>query len=79
MYPHPEPLLLASIQLQGVSVDDMPCVDLFEHGDVPRCQVYSSHDASTADEDPLNEWDDEEGSYRVGQRLDQDFTLVCRF
>ncbi|KAL9179362.1 hypothetical protein ACHAXT_008652 [Thalassiosira profunda] len=73
-YPYPEPLMLQSIHLQGVPVDDMPCVDIWEHGDVIRRQIYSSHDDVT-----MNEWDDEEGSYKIGQLLDQDFTLVCRF
>ncbi|KAL7503452.1 hypothetical protein ACHAXN_001244, partial [Cyclotella atomus] len=73
-YPHPQPLLLKSVQLQGVPVDDMPCIDIWEHGDVARHQVYSSHDDVT-----LNEWDDDEGSYGIGQILNRDFTLVCRF
>ncbi|KAL7542696.1 hypothetical protein ACHAXR_011993, partial [Thalassiosira sp. AJA248-18] len=81
-YPHPEPLLLQSIQLQGVPVDDMPCVDIWEHGDVVRGQIYSSHDDYNNNDDTsisMNEWDDEEGSYKIGQVIDQDFTLVCRF
>ena len=73
-YPYPEPLMLQSIQLQGVPVDDMPCVDIFEYGDVMKQQIYSSHDDTS-----LNEWDDEEGTYKIGQLLSQDFTLVCRF
>jgi hypothetical protein len=73
-YPHPRPLMLQSIQLQGVPVDDMPCVDIFEYGDVMKQQIYSSHDDTS-----LNEWDDEEGTYKIGQLLCQDFTLVCRF
>ena len=73
-YPYPEPLMLQSIQLQGVPVDDMPCVDIFEYGDVMKQQIYSSHDDTS-----LNEWDDEEGTYKIGQLLNQDFTLVCRF
>jgi hypothetical protein len=66
--------MLQSIQLQGVPVDDMPCVDIFEYGDVMKQQIYSSHDDTS-----LNEWDDEEGTYKIGQLLCQDFTLVCRF
>lgn len=73
-YPYPKPLMLQSIQLQGVPVDDMPCVDIFEYGDVMKQQIYSSHDDTS-----LNEWDDEEGVYKIGQLLSQDFTLVCRF
>ncbi len=73
-YPYSKPLMLQSIQLQGVPVDDMPCVDIFEYGDVMKQQIYSSHDDTS-----LNEWDDEEGVYRIGQLLSQDFTLVCRF
>ncbi|KAL7522550.1 hypothetical protein ACHAWX_007259 [Stephanocyclus meneghinianus] len=73
-YPHPEPLLLQFVRLQGVPVDDMPCIDIWEHGDVARHQIYSSHDDVT-----LNEWDDDEGSYNIGQILNRDFTLVCRF
>ena len=73
-YPYPEPLMLHSIHLQGVPVDDMPCVDIFEYGDVIKQQIYLSHDDIS-----LNEWDDEEGIYNIGQILSQDFTLVCRF
>lgn len=73
-YPHPEPLLLKRVLLQGVPVDDMPCVDVWEHGDVVRRQVYSSHDDVSS-----NEWDDDEGSYDIHQILNRDFTLVCRF
>eukprot|EP00956_Cyclotella_meneghiniana_P007028 scaffold9485_cov69-Cyclotella_meneghiniana.AAC.5 len=73
-YPHPEPLLLKRVLLQGVPVDDMPCIDIWEHGDVARHQVYSSHDDIT-----LNEWDDDEGCYNIGQILNRDFSLVCRF
>jgi hypothetical protein len=86
-FPHPEPLLLRSIQLQGVPVDDMPCVDIWEHGDVLRRRIYSSHEDNGANDDcrnyntsQLNKWDDEEGSYTVGKLLlRQDFMLVCRF
>ncbi|KAL3809258.1 LOW QUALITY PROTEIN: hypothetical protein ACHAXA_007325 [Cyclostephanos tholiformis] len=85
-FPHPEPLLLRSIELQGVPVDDMPCVDIWEHGDVLRRRIYSSH-KNDGDTDggrndstlQLNKWDKEEGSYTVGELLSQDFTLVCRF
>ncbi|KAL7464292.1 hypothetical protein ACHAXS_004630, partial [Conticribra weissflogii] len=73
-YPFPEPLLLQSVDLHGVPVDDMPCIDIWEHGDVVRHQVYASHDDTS-----LNEWDDEDGSYKVGQVLSRDFTMVCRF
>ena len=73
-YPYPDQLMLQSIQLQGVPVDDMPCVDIFEYGDVMKQQIYSSHDDTS-----LNEWEDEEGTYKIGQLLSQDFTLVCRF
>ena len=73
-YPFPEPLLLQCVKLQGVPVDDMPCIDIWEHGDVVRHQVYSSHDDVA-----LNEWHDDEGSYNIGQILNRDFTLVCRF
>eukprot|EP00986_Skeletonema_menzelii_P020891 scaffold32620_cov131-Skeletonema_menzelii.AAC.3 len=73
-YPYSKPLMLKSIHLQGVPVDDMPCVDIFEYGDVIKEQIYSSHDDTS-----LNQWDDEEGTYKIGQLLSQDFTLVCRF
>ena len=86
-FPHPEPLLLRSIQLKGVPVDDMPCVDIWEHGDVLRRRIFSSHEddgnnyhSSNVNTSQLKNWDDEEGSYTVGKLwLHQDFTLVCRF
>jgi hypothetical protein len=85
-FPHPEPLLLRSIQLQGVPVDELPCVDIWEHGDERR-RIYSSHkqdgntkDGRNDDTTQLNKWDNEAGSYTVGKLLlSQDFTLVCRF
>jgi len=86
-FPYPEPLLLRSIQLKGVPVDDMPCVDIWEHGDVLRRRIFSSHEdngnnyhSSNVNTSQLKKWDDEEGSYTVGKLLlRQDFTLVCRF
>ena len=39
-YPCPEPLLLSSIQLKN----GIPCLDVWEHGDVARRRIYSSHD-----------------------------------
>ena len=89
-YPYPyspqeQQLVLSSIQLYGVPVDDMPCIDIWEHGgDDVRRLVYASHNHNTTtDDDNMNDnnvWDDEEGSYNhLNLPLTNDFTLICRF
>ena len=93
-YPHPEILILTNIQLQGVPVDDMPCIDIWEHGNnIERKRIYTSHNSTIIDDNNDNEgsnnddennnnnnWEDEEGYYKLSNIiLKQDFTLVCRF
>jgi len=45
-YPYPSSIILSSIQLSGVPVDDMPCIDIYEFGNTAKQLVYSSHSAS---------------------------------
>jgi hypothetical protein len=68
---NPKPLLLRAIAVQGVPVDDKPCIDIYTQS---AQHVYSSHDDET-----LSQWADEEGFYRVNQVLEGDFVLLCRF
>lgn len=71
-YVNRQPLLLRAIALQGMPVEDQPCLDLYnargEH-------VYSSH----AEHAPTSQWVEEEGFYRVNTVLEGDFCLLCRF
>ena len=69
---NPKPLLLRAITVQGVPVDDKPCIDIW---DSQQRHVYSSH----TDDPTLSQWADEEGFYRVGQVLEGDFVVLCRF
>jgi hypothetical protein len=65
---NPKPLMLRAIALQGVPVDDKPCMDLW---DTQQGHLYSS--------DQDSQWADEEGFYRVNQVVEGDFCLLCRF
>jgi hypothetical protein len=83
-----KPLLLRAIALQGVPVDDKPCLDIW---DASQKHVYTSHpeimwqeqnnEASNNNQNPnnLSQWADEEGFYRVNVVLEGDFLLLCRF
>ena len=86
-YVNRKPLLLRAIALQGIPVEDKPCLDIW---DCNQRHVYSSHPEmwqqhSGADAPPLNhtknssQWADEEGFYRVNTVLEGDFLLLCRF
>ena len=85
-----KPLLLRAIALQGLPVEDQPCLDIW---DSSKQHVYSSHpdkwqnDASLqrqmsfwpANNRPVSQWAEEEGFYRVNVVLDGDFLVLCRF
>jgi hypothetical protein len=68
---NPKPLLLRAIAVQGVPVDDKPCIDIWN---AQQEHVYASNQ-----DDSLSQWADEEGFYRVNQVLEGDFLLLCRF
>ena len=68
---NPKPLLLRAIAVQGVPVDDKPCIDIWN--------ARQEHVYASSDNDSLSQWADEEGFYRVNQVLEGDFCLLCRF
>lgn len=68
---NPKPLLLRAVAVQGVPVDDKPCIDIW---DSKQQHVYASYD-----DDTLSQWADEEGFYRIDRVLEGDFVLLCRF
>lgn len=80
-----KPLLLKAIALQGVPVEDQPCLDIW---DSSQQHVYSSHPEMWQHDASLqrrmanksgSQWADEEGFYKVNVILDGDFLLLCRF
>jgi hypothetical protein len=88
-----KPLLLRAITLQGIPVEDKPCLDIWDN---MQRHIYSSHPEmwpqqereSGAFHSPTknninntitSQWADEEGFYRVNVVLDGDFLLLCRF
>ncbi|CAJ1948777.1 unnamed protein product [Cylindrotheca closterium] len=82
-YLNRKPLLLRAIALQGVPVEDKPCLDIW---DSSQRLVYSSHpeiwasdSTSPRNSSALSQWIDEEGFYKVDVCLDGDFLLLCRF
>ena len=70
-FANPKPLLLRAVALQGVPVDDKPCLDIW---DSHQNHVYSS----LSNQDSA-QWADEEGFYKVNRILEGDFCLLCRF
>lgn len=70
-FANPKPLLLRAVALQGVPVDDKPCLDIW---DSQQNHVYSS-----LSNDDSAQWADEEGFYKVNRILEGDFCLLCRF
>lgn len=75
-----KPLLLRAIALQGIPVEDKPCLDIW---DSSQKHVYTSHPEVMGNEHVPNlnrsQWADEEGFYRVNTVLEGDFLLLCRF
>lgn len=76
-----KPLLLRAIMLQGVPVEDQPCIDIW---DSSQQHVYSSHPlVSTStprnNKKQISQWVDEEGFYRINAVLDGEFLVLCRF
>jgi hypothetical protein len=87
-----EPLLLRAISLQGVPVEEKPCLDIW---DARGRHIYSSHPdlwddlletiPVLAGNDCYNlssrasQWANEEGFFKVNVVLEGDFCLLCRF
>lgn len=80
-----KPLLLRAIALQGVPVEDQPCLDIW---DSSQQHVYSSHPEMWQHDTSLqrcvankqgSQWADEEGFYKVNAIIDGEFLLLCRF
>jgi hypothetical protein len=84
-----KPLLLRAIALQGIPVEDKPCLDIW---DSSQRHVYSSHPEMWQSvpkmkghptinniNDNTSQWADEEGFYKVNAVLDGDFLVLCRF
>mmetsp|Transcript_9188 Transcript_9188/g.27369 ORF Transcript_9188/g.27369 Transcript_9188/m.27369 type:complete len:2459 (-) Transcript_9188:742-8118(-) len=80
-----KPLLLRAITLQGIPVEEQPCLDIW---DSSQRHIYSSHypvSKGTAAVDnsnnskPVSQWVDEEGFYRINVVLDGEFLVLCRF
>jgi hypothetical protein len=85
-----KPLLLKAIALQGLPVEDEPCIDIW---DSSKRHVFSSHPEMWPDDPnlqsqshqfdsnsrPISKWLDEDGFYKVNILLDGDFLLLCRF
>jgi hypothetical protein len=93
-YMNRKPLLLKAIAVQGVPVEDRPCLDVW---DASGHHVYSSdpqlwddlketimdtHSPWKADKHlrrSTSQWADEEGFFRVNCLLQGDFCILCRF
>ena len=90
-YMNYKPLLLKAIAVQGVPLEDQPCLDLW---DASGRHVYSTHPESwpSASDSNLNatsndttpysgssQWADEEGLFRINRVIQGDFCLLCRF
>ena len=80
-YRNPEPpLILRAVTMQGVPVDDMPRLDVW---DGLGGHVFGSHHRRSCRHQTLTpntaRWSDEEGFYRVNAPLRSDFVLLCSF
>jgi hypothetical protein len=76
-----EKLLLRAVTLQGLPVEDMPRVDIWDKGGL----IFSSHDdekreeVDEKDDKISNIWADDDAFYRVNKRVLGDFLLLARF
>ena len=66
-------LLLRAITIQGVPVEDMPVLDIYDSKSNLIYTSISSIDVGTDD------WGDEEGFYKINTKLTKDFCIICRF
>lgn len=67
-YANRKPLVLRAITLQGVPVEDQPCLDVY----CRNTHIYSS----TPD---TGQWADEEGFFRISKKMEGDFLIIVRF
>lgn len=82
-FPRQSKLLLHAVTLQGVPVDDLPRIDIFDDQGL----IYSSHlevqdnNIKESDNDLKQNlmWADEEGFYRVNKPVMGDFLTLVRF
>ena len=70
-FPQPQQLLLCAVKVDGVPVDDMPILDIWDCDS----QVYCSAEV----DDGNLEWSEETGFYKVNKRILGDFVVLCRF
>ena len=70
-FPQPQQLLLCAVKVDGVPVDDMPIIDIWDCNQ----QIYCS---SEVDDSNL-EWSEETGFYKVNKKILGDFVVLCRF
>jgi hypothetical protein len=79
------PLLLRAITLQGIPVDDKPCLDIWDssqrhvYTSHPELMWQQEHDMDHPNNNAISQWADEEGFYRVNVVLEGDFLVLCRF
>ena len=76
-FPHSAPLLIRAVTIQGVPVEDMPRIDIYDCKNGSNC-VYSSTEGDEED-DEQKQWIDEDGFYRVNKSVLGDFVVMCRF
>ncbi|GMH92565.1 hypothetical protein TL16_g12382 [Triparma laevis f. inornata] len=74
-FPNPETLVLKSIMISGVPVDDIPCIDIWSSS----AQIYSSMDPNDSVSEERQQWDEEEGFFKVDLNILGDFVIICRF
>eukprot|EP00968_Pinguiococcus_pyrenoidosus_P019333 scaffold2094_cov239-Pinguiococcus_pyrenoidosus.AAC.7 len=71
-WPSTKPLLLKNVLVDGVPVDDLPCLDIFDHNGL----IFESHD-----HEKTHQWQEDSGQgvYHVDRILTGDFYVSCRF
>ena len=73
MWPTADPLTLKSVLVEGVPVEDLPVLDVYDFSGI----LYSSHDGGNVSQ---HDWQADEGQiYRIGKAIDGDFYISCRF
>ncbi|KAL7565228.1 hypothetical protein ACA910_016565 [Epithemia clementina (nom. ined.)] len=80
VFPQPLPLRLKAISLQGVPVEEKPCIELWDSsGEL----LFASHAHLYSDSNPdlpktTSEWSDEEGLYLIKDRSSDDDITTSR-
>merc|ERR1711988_2033014 len=73
-FPNVEPVILDRLRIQGVPVDETPCIDIY---DGESDMIYTSVDVNNEEEQI--QWQDENGEFKVNVPLCGDFVIICRF